>query len=247
MLMSVFAVGGEIHFRENAAACPQRQSGNVRELIAGSRAERPALRARIALAERLDRDVVGGMHVLLDEGRRNLQRGGDVVEALRGVVRRQQFGAVDVDQKQIVDRVFVLLAIQPMQHLLIGDVRLVGKLVERIFEPRDQRIDRFAVRLLRARRRHDAAAQLAHGLLEKLGILGDARGRDAFEADAADLGFVVVAARAVLLHGGELRVARILRLAGCDSGQDGQADAPQSRRASRQIEFLICRIDVMSP
>ena len=121
---AVFAVGGEIHFRENAAACPQRQSGNVRELIAGSRAERPALRASIALAERRDSDVMGGKDVLLNEGRRNLQGGRDVVEALRGVVRRQQFGAVDVDQKQIVDRVFVLLAIQPMQHLAVGDVRL---------------------------------------------------------------------------------------------------------------------------
>ena len=112
----VFAVGRQIHFRENAAACPQRQSGNVRELIARSRAERPALRADIAPAQRRDSHVMGGKDVLLDKGWRNLQRGRDVVEALRGVVRRQQFGAVDVDQKQIVDRVFVLLAIQPVQH-----------------------------------------------------------------------------------------------------------------------------------
>ena len=60
---------------------------------------------------------MGGDDVLLDEGRRNLEGGRDVVEALRGVIRRQQFGAVDVDQKQIVDGVFVLLAIQAMQHL----------------------------------------------------------------------------------------------------------------------------------
>ena len=125
---AVFAVGGEIHFRENAAARPQRQSGNVRELIAGSRAERPALRASIAPAERRERDVMGGKDVLLNEGRRNLQGGRDVVEALRGVVRRQQFGAVDVDQKQIVDRVFVLLAIQPMQHWLSVTCAWLGSL-----------------------------------------------------------------------------------------------------------------------
>ncbi len=118
MLMLVFAVGGKIHFRENAAARPQRQSGNVGELIAGSGAERPALRASVALAERQESDVMGGQDVLLDEGRRNLQGGSDVVEALRGVVRRQQVGAVHVHQKQIVDRVFVFLAIQPMQHHL---------------------------------------------------------------------------------------------------------------------------------
>ncbi len=40
---AVFAVGGEIHFRENAAPGPERQSGNVCELIAGSGAEGPAL------------------------------------------------------------------------------------------------------------------------------------------------------------------------------------------------------------
>ena len=49
--------------------------------------------------------------------------------------------AVDLDHKQIANRVFVFLAIQPMQHHLIGDVRLAGNLVERILEPRDQRVD----------------------------------------------------------------------------------------------------------
>ena len=34
--------------------------------------------------------------------------------------------------------------------------------------------DRVALRLTRAGRRHDAAAQLAHGLLEHLGALADA-------------------------------------------------------------------------
>src|SRR5215472_4567610 len=97
-----------------------------------------------------------------------------------------------------------------MQDDLIGDVRLTWNLIERIFEPRNQRVDCLAVRLLRSRRRHDTAAQLAHGLLVKFGILGDARGGiaggdDALEADAANLSLIVVAARAVLLDGGHLR------------------------------------------
>ena len=210
MLMRYSPSAGQIHFGENAAASPQRQSGNVRELIARSRAERSSpAGAQSRLAQRRRERRCGRRDVLLNKGRRNLQRGGDIVEALRGVVRRQQFGAVDVDQKQIVDRVLVLLAIQAVQHFGVGDARLVGKLVERTFQIRHQRIDRLAVRLLRARRRHDAAAQLAHGLLEKFGILGDARRvrEYAFEADAAGLGFVVVAAHAVLLDGGQLRVA----------------------------------------
>ncbi len=85
-----------------------------------------------------DSDVMGGQHVLLDERWGNLQGGGDVVEALRGVVRRKKIGAVDVHQKQIMDRVFVLLAIQPVKQLAVGDVLRGGKLVERIFQVRDQ-------------------------------------------------------------------------------------------------------------
>ena len=96
-----------------------------------------------------ERDVACGQNVLLNKGRRDLQGGGDVVEALRRVVWRQQFGAVDLDRKQITDSVFVLLAIQLVQHNLIGDECLGRNLVERRFEPRDQRVDRLAVRLLR--------------------------------------------------------------------------------------------------
>ncbi len=155
---------------------------------------------------------MGGQHVLLDERRRNLQGGGDVVEALRGVIWRQQVVGVHVDQKQVVDGVLVFLAIQPMQHFAVGDVRLIGKLVEGIFEPAHQRVDRLAVRLPGARRRHHAAAQLAHCFLEKLGILGDAVGGDALESDAAGLDDVVMAAHAVLLDESQVRIRRILRL-----------------------------------
>ena len=56
------------------------------------------------------------------------------IEALRGVIRWEQVRAVNVHQKQIVDRVFVLLAIQPVQQPLICDMLRGGKLVERIFE-----------------------------------------------------------------------------------------------------------------
>ena len=54
--------------------------------------------------------------VLLDEGRRHLQRRGDVVEALGHVVGRQHLGGVEVHRQQIAHGVAVFLAVQPVQH-----------------------------------------------------------------------------------------------------------------------------------
>ena len=107
-----------------------------------------------------------------------------------------KLGAVDVDQQQIADRVFVLLAIQPMQHDLIGDVRLTCEACRA-----NLRATRPASRLpcasgcLAPGGGMTRPRSLRTAFSKQFGILGDARGRDAFEADAAGLGVVVVAAR----------------------------------------------------
>src|SRR5580698_11661037 len=119
-----------------------------------------------------------------------------------------------------------------MQHLAVGDIRLVGKLVERFFEPRHQRVNRFRIRLFRARRRHYASAQLPYGLFEKLGILGDAGDRGALETDAADFGFVVMATRTVLLDGGEVCLGRVRPFGG------GSAASTSARQIS-EIAILV--------
>src|SRR4029450_2539112 len=93
-----------------------------------------------------------------------------------------------------------------MQRNVVRGVALAGYLVERILKPRDERVDSFCFRLLRARWRHDASAQFAHGLLEHVRILRNARCGDSLEADAAGFGFVVVTTRAVVLDRGQLRV-----------------------------------------
>ena len=208
MLMTVFAVGRKIDFPEDASARPERQSGDMRELIARSCAERPALGATVGFTHGLYSDVVGCDHVLLNKGWRDLQCGRDVVETLRRVVLRQEFIDVDLDTQKIPNGVFIFLAVQAMQHNLVGDVCLAGYLVERILKPRDERVDSFCFRLLRARWRHDASAQFAHGLLEHFRILRNARRGDSLEADTAGFGSVVVTARAVFLDRGQLRVRR---------------------------------------
>jgi hypothetical protein len=114
-----------------------------------------------------------------------------------------------------------------------------GKLVERIFEIGYERVNGFAIRLFRARRRHDAATEFAYGLFEKLGIFRDAGGCDAVETGSADFDFIVVAAGAVLLHHGQLGIAIHRRKLGCACGQgSGKTDDGHQRERIRNTEHI---------
>ena len=101
----VFAVRRQVDVGEDAAARAERQAGHVRELRARAGAERPAAGPRVGPAHGLHRHGARRDHVLLDEGRRHLQRRGDVVEAVGDVVGRQQLGGVELDGEQIAHRV----------------------------------------------------------------------------------------------------------------------------------------------
>ena len=187
---AVLAVGGQIDFREDAAARAERQSGHVRQLRAGGRLERPAAGPSVGLAERLDGDGARRNDVLLDERGRHLQRGGDVVVALGDIVGGQHVARVEVDGEQIAHRVRVFLPVQAMEDDLVCQVRRPcrGGAVERVLEPRHQRIGRRPVGLARSRRRHHPAAEFPYCFLEDLGALPDRVGGDVVEAHAA--GFV---------------------------------------------------------
>ena len=79
----VFAVGREIDFRENAAARAERQDrATCVSCVPGPARKVQPAGPRIRPADRLHGDGARGDHVLLDEGRRHLQRRRDVVEAL---------------------------------------------------------------------------------------------------------------------------------------------------------------------
>src|SRR5262249_18743356 len=122
--------------------------------------------------------------------------------------------SIDLNVKKVSNRVCVFLAIQAVEYDLIRDVRLAFGMVERRLEPCNERVDCRAVRLLRARRRHDATAKLAYGLFDQVGMLADTRCRNAFETDAAGFCAIIVAPDAVLLDGGQLSI-RCCTLSGC--------------------------------
>ena len=145
----VFAVRGQIDAGENPSARAQRKAGDVGQLRARLGAERPPAGPRIGFAERLHGDAARRDHILLDERRRHLQAGRDVVEAVHDVIGGQHARGIEVDGEEIANRIRVLLAIEPVQHDRVRHVRLTGGLVERRLEPGDERI---------GCRRHQAAA-----------------------------------------------------------------------------------------
>ena len=85
----------------------------------------PGLAARrdLRIAYRERADFQRRVEVMFLKRRRYAQRVGDVVEAKRGIVRRQQGSGVDVQCQQIANRVGILGAIQTVQDRPSG-VRL---------------------------------------------------------------------------------------------------------------------------
>ena len=92
------------------------------------------------VADREPRDARRRVRITLDEHRRDAERARDVVEAEAGIVAGQELLRVDVEREQIVNRVLVLRAIQPMQGRP-ARIRVARReLVERAFEIGDERL-----------------------------------------------------------------------------------------------------------
>ncbi len=66
--------------------------------------------------DRLLQGELGGVEVLLDMDRRDVERGADVVEAEPDVIRREGIRQVEIQPEQVADRVVVLLPVQPPDH-----------------------------------------------------------------------------------------------------------------------------------
>ena len=208
----VLAVGGEVVLDDEAAARPERHTLEVMLLAARARsalrrqrdhhvrgvAVLGRERRRFEVADGLLRDRARGADVLRDEGRRNLERVGVVVETAFDVVLGQQHGGVDVEREQIVDRVRVLAAVQAMQRHSTG-LALVGGRIDAVLEPGDELRRGLAIRARLPGRRHETASQLANRGFPRLGILGDAVRRQLVECATAGLLRTVVAIEAVVL------------------------------------------------
>ncbi len=138
--------------------------------------------------------------VRFQQRRRHPQNFRDVVEPVALVVGRQQRRHVHLQPQQIADRVRVLGAIQPMQRRAprLGMRRV--RLIERGLKPGDQPVDLGLIRPRHALRRHHAAAQLAHHLLPRLGVLAGMVDVQLVEHQPGGLGSFVVAGDAILIY-----------------------------------------------
>ncbi len=95
-----------------------------------------AARRNAGLADGQRAHAARGRQVSLEQGRRDAEDVGDVVEAVARIVGRQERGGVDLERQQVSDRVGVLRAVQTMQQRPAGIRRGCRRGVEARFEPR---------------------------------------------------------------------------------------------------------------
>src|SRR5439155_25292537 len=114
--------------------------------------------------------------------------------------------------------------------------------VERALEPANQRVDLLLGGLGQAGRRHLAPAQLAHSLLEDLGVFAHGLGAKLVQQEVTGANVLVVATEAVGLNGGPLRFGTLrdlVRGLGEDLGV-GRNDPDGTRNADKPAsEFHI--------
>ena len=118
-----------------------------------------------------------GGDILIEERGRDAQRRGDVVEPVDFDLGRQECFGVELDAQQIVDG---RAELRPRQALdrHVPRLRPTGGLERRGQRPSsvasihvDERVDLALIRLAASGRRHQPAAQLAHGLFPDVGVL----------------------------------------------------------------------------
>ena len=114
----VLGVLGEVEVDDHAPAGAEREPRDVVVLpLVGGDPERLGDRRGHRRPDREPADLPRRREVALHEGRRNSQHPGDVVEAVAGVVGRQEVAHVDVEVEEVADDVAVLGAAQPVQRL----------------------------------------------------------------------------------------------------------------------------------
>ena len=237
----VLRVLGKVEIDDGAPAGAEREPRNVVVLPQiGGDAERLGDRRGDRRSDGEPADLPRRREIAFHQGRRDSQHAGDVVEAVAGVVGRQQVADVDVETDEVPDDVAVLRAAEPMERLgpprpHIGG----GGPVQLGLEPRAQAVVGGPVRPGPRVRRHGPRPQLADHLLPDRRLAGDVGQVDGFERQPAGLEPVVVAGDAVPVE----QLAPAGRVGGLSGGQrprsrgrpadqrrpDGGADDPKSR------------------
>ena len=225
----VLAVGRKVVAHGGAAPRPEREilaaaallHEKGRDLV-GSNGRR--LR-RIAHGETAD--LARRAHVALQQPRRERQHVADVVEAVAGLVGRQQRPAVDFQGQQVADRVGVLQPVEAADDRPPGIGPRVGRPVELRLEPGGEAVvgGRFGARP--PGRRHLAGAELADHLLPGFRGLADVSDVDPIEIEPAGPQPLVVAGDAVAVEQRTLRIDRCGR-------RRLRVDRPRSEEAGRQ-------------
>jgi len=123
------------------------------------------------MAERKPADLGCRGYVGLDERRRGVQRAGDVVEAVAGVVDGQERSGIDLQPEQVANRVRILTAVQPVRPRRCVRRLLGRRAVQLPFQRAREEIDARRVGTGHVRRRHHSGAQLADDLLAELPVI----------------------------------------------------------------------------
>jgi hypothetical protein len=111
--------------------------------------------------------------IRLHQRRRHRERAGDVVEAARGIVGRQELARIDLEREQVANRVGVLRAVQSMQTRR-RQVRGGGP-IELALHPRNHRLQRGGFGAARVGRRHQPRSHLADDRLGHVYVIAQVR------------------------------------------------------------------------
>ncbi len=196
----VFAVRGKVVTGDDAAA---RAEGHVVETLVLRGVARRQIRGfgrRLPVANGHAGDPRGRGRVGLEQRRGDRQRAGNVVEAVRGIVRRQQRGDVDPQVEQIADGVGVLRPVQPVQDHGPGIHVRRRCAIDFGFEPVAQPLVLGERRARDVGGRHHAGAQLPDHLLPHLGVVRHLHQVEALQRQIGGLESIVVTGDAVLVQ-----------------------------------------------
>ncbi len=208
----VLAVRGKVVPESHAAAGAERKPVDVGRLIADFRLGiGGAGHLGHGFADGQSRRDARGGDILVEKGGRDAQRRGDVVEAVDFDLGRQEFRGVELDAQQIVDGGSELRARQPLNRHVAGDGGRRRAPSSVVFHPGHERVDLALFRLAASRRRHQPAAQLAHGGFPDVGVLANGVEAQRVERHASGTDPRVMAPGAVRLERfASLRSAAVL-------------------------------------
>ncbi len=227
----VLAVGGEVVIDEHAAARSQRQAIDVRELVGiRGRAVLAAARLGARAPDGLAADRARGRDVLVQKRGRSPQHRRDIVETVAGYVLRQQRLHVDRQAEHLPDLARVLGPVEPVHTDASRVGAGGGRVIQLTLHPRHEGIDGGLVGLRIARRRHQAAPQLADCFFPGFRVLRDVLRQHRLEGDPARPILGIVAPGAALQETPLLRYVRGVRRLGLQESHQGQ-------RAKTATEF----------